>query len=82
MQLRLFFLFAALSLTTLSVYAEDVIILKDGKPMEGTITKETDDTVFIRENNGEVHGIDRGDIARIQRDKNSVAKAPAAPAAQ
>jgi hypothetical protein len=56
-------------------HAEDVVILKDGKAMEGTVTKETDDTVFIRENSGEEHGIDRADIAKIQRAKNGVAKA-------
>ncbi len=78
MVIRTAFLVAAIAIFSGVAYAEDVVILKDGKPIDGTITKETEDTVFIREKNGEEHGIDRADISKIQRDKNSVAKAPAA----
>ena len=69
MVIRTAFLVAAIAIFSGVAYAEDVVILKDGKPIDGTITKETEDTVFIREKNGEEHGIDRADISKIQRDK-------------
>ena len=78
MPIRLIALALLAILSSATVYAEDVVILKDGKPIDGTITRETDDTVFIREKTGEEHGIDRADIAKIQREKNAVPKAPAA----
>ena len=72
--LLLLILAAIPALSLNSAHAEDVVILKDGKAMEGAITRETDDTIFIRENNGEEHGIDRADIAKVQRAKAAAAK--------
>jgi hypothetical protein len=67
------FIFAASSRA-----ADDSIVLRDGVTLSGTITKEDKEAVYIRENNGEEHGVERADIAKILRkgveDKPAVAK--------
>ena len=58
--------------------ADDTIVLRDGVQLSGTITKEDKEAVYIREGNGEEHGVERGDIAKILRkgveDKPAVQK--------
>jgi len=62
------FSFALLTLASHAFTAEDTVELKDGGKLSGSITKEDKDTVFIREANGEEHGIERRDIAKVVRD--------------
>ena len=63
------------SAATRSRAADDTIVLRDGVQLSGQITKEDKEAVFIRESNGEEHGVERVDIAKILR--NGVEDKPA-----
>lgn len=47
--------------------APDVIVLKDGRKVEGKITREDDNAVFLKTDNGEERGIARLRIAEIHK---------------
>ncbi len=71
--MRRFAVIIALSvlLVCLATAFADVVVLKDGRRLEGKIVKETEDTVTLRGKYGEVE-ISRDEIAAIERGPTSL----------
>ena len=67
MQAKLILVLSLVILAAAAAGSEDTVILKDGIKITGAITKEEKDAIFIREVNGEEHGIQRQDIAKVLR---------------